>query len=327
MSRKKKLLTAASTFSVALGIGFVMQYGDAVASRLQPADQETAITPTELVAPQQASVVVALPVPKATQTLDIPVPVVLAALDTGNQTSGLSIEDAPTLIPEPVCDITMDALALPLAMVAVSIAAPCHPNAAVTIHHQGMMFTVVSDQAGQTEVLVPALAQEAFFISAFANGEGAVADVAVPELANVDRAALQWQGVNAVQLHALEFGADYDSEGHVWSAAARELDLVNLPQDGFLVTLGDPSLDTPLMAEVYTFPSGTTSLDGSIALTVEAEVTAENCGRDIAAQSIQIDPLSEPTAIDLTMTMPECSAVGEFLVLNNMFKDLKLAAK
>jgi hypothetical protein len=79
------------------------------------------------------------------------------------------------------------------------------------------------------------------------------------------------------------------------------------------------------MAEVYTFPTGTTSLDGSIALSVEAEITDANCGRAIAAQSIRIDPLSEPTAIDLNM--PECSAVGEFLVLKNMFKDLTLASK
>ena len=81
------------------------------------------------------------------------------------------------------------------------------------------------------------------------------------------------------------------------------------------------------MVEVYTFPTGTTSRDGSVALSVEAEVTAENCGRDVAAQSIQIDPASTLIAIDLTMTMPKCDAVGEFLVLKNMFKDLTLAAK
>jgi len=62
-------------------------------------------------------------------------------------------------------------------------------------------------------------------------------------------------------------------------------------------------------------------------LTVEVEVTQENCGREIAAQSIQLNAGLEPSAIDLTMTLPDCNAIGEFLVLKNMFEDLTLAAK
>ena len=189
------------------------------------------------------------------------------------------------------------------------------------------MFTILADAAGTTDILVPAMVKDAFFIAAFESGAGAVASVGVPELTNFDRAALQWQGVNAVQLHALEFGADYDTDGHIWSASAGDLDFVTLSQAGFLVRLGDDTRDSPLMVEVYTFPTGTTLRDGSVALSVEAEVTAENCERDVAAQSIQIDPASTPIAIDLTMTMPKCDAVGEFLVLKNMFKDLTLAAK
>ena len=57
MSRKKKIVTAASTFSVALGIGFVMQYGDAVASRSQP--DKVSATPSvaapEFVVPQDVN--------------------------------------------------------------------------------------------------------------------------------------------------------------------------------------------------------------------------------------------------------------------------------
>ena len=81
------------------------------------------------------------------------------------------------------------------------------------------------------------------------------------------------------------------------------------------------------MAEIYTFPSGMTAVSGDIVLNVEAEVTARNCGRSVAAQSIQISPISDPTIMDLTMAMPECVAIGEYLVLKNMFEDLTLAAK
>lgn len=321
MSRKKNFVTAATTFSAALGIGFVVQYGDAVASRIQPTPEPTLVLPEAVVVPQQASMVMELP------EMVIPAPeeaiIELAALEDVEVPEMV----APTVVPEPVCDVEMSADTLPMAMVAVSLTAPCQPNAAVTIHHQGMMFSQVTDENGQVDVIVPALAQDAFFISAFAGGEGAVASTPVPELANYDRAALQWQGVNAVQLHALEFGADYGTEGHVWSAAARDLDFVNPPQAGFLTSLGDIRAQNALMAEVYTFPTGQFNQDGTVALSVEAEITAENCGRDIAAQSIQLNPLQEPNAIDLTMTMPDCGAIGEFLVLKNMFKDLTLAAK
>ena len=329
MSRKKNLKTAATTFSVALGIGFVMQYGDAVASKLQPNAQDTAVvamTP-EMVIPTQITAASSIAVPEIlTPTPDEGV-IELAALDATLSDVEVPEIEAPTVMSEPDCQVDLSADTLPLAMVALSLTAPCSPNAAVTIHHQGLMFSLLTDEAGVLDVVVPAMAQDAFFISSFADGEGAVASTQVPDLASVDRAALQWQGLSAVQLHAREFGADYGSEGHVWKAAARELDFMNTEEAGFLVSLGDNRVDNPLQVEIYTFPSGMDQRDGSVALTVEAEVTAENCGRDISAQSVQINPGFDPTAIDLTMTMPDCDAIGEFLVLKNMFKDLTLAAK
>ena len=304
MSRKKKLITAAGTFSVALGVGFVMQYGSAGASRLQLAEglSATVILPADIVMPVEASLALPLVMPQATLPLDIPVPVQLAALNSVDENLFIPEIAAPSATPEKSCEVAVGATVLPLAMVVLSVTVPCEPNVALTIHHQGMMFAILTDAAGTADILMPAMA-------------------------NFDRAALQWQGVNAMQLHALEFGADYDTDGHVWSASSGELDFVAPSQAGFLVRLGDDSRDTPLMVEVYTFPTGTVSRDGSVALTVEAEVTAENCGRDVAAQSIQIDPTLAPIAIDLTMTMPECDAVGEFLVLKNMFKDLTLSPK
>ena len=322
MSRKKSFITAGVTFSVALSIGFVMQYGDAVASRFQPT-QEPAIVLPQMVMPQQSAMVTSLAVPEMVIPYAKEAAVELAALVDVPVPEPMT----PLAAPEPVCEVAMTADTLPLAMVAVSVVAPCQPNAAVTIHHQGMIFSQLTDETGRVDVVVPALAQEAFFIAAFAGGEGAVASTPVPDLSNYDRAALQWQGINAVQLHALEFGADYDSEGHVWAASTRELDFTSPPRAGFLTTLGDDRVNNALMAEVYTFPTGQYNQDGTVALSVEAEGTSANCGRDIAAPSIQLNPLQEPTAIDLTMTMPDCGAIGEFLVLKNMFKDLTLAAK
>lgn len=326
MSRKKKIMTAATTFCVALGIGFIMQYGDAVASRLQIAPDADTFIAADLVSPQQASLIASLAIPTAMAApLNIPVPVRIVALDdaASRLTDVTTIEAVPHL----ACAVSLGVTVLPLATVALAIDAPCQIDAPVTIHHQGMMFTVMTDGVGTRDILVPAMSQDAFFIASFADGAGAVASVSVPELVQFDRAALQWQGVDAVQLHALEFGAGYGGKGHIWAATEGVLDFVNPPSSGFLVRLGDDTRDVPLMAEIYTFPTGAVLRDGRVALSVEAEVTAANCGRDVNAQSIQFNPLSAPTAIDLTMTMPGCDAIGEFLVLKNMFRDLTIASK
>lgn len=329
MSRKKKFVTAASTFSVALGIGFVMQYGDAVASRSVPETQSA--TPTvaapEFVIPQEVSAASSFAIPEVSLPQVEVESVQLAALTSELGDVQAPVMDAPQATTEPACDIEMTADSLPLAMVALSINAPCNPQAAVTIHHQGLMFAYLTDEDGRLDILAPAMAEEAFFISSFANGEGAVASTIVTDLGTLDRAALQWQGVHAVQLHAREFGADYGTEGHVWNAAAREIDFAHPEKAGFLTTMGDMRVANPMMVEIYTYPTALGNRDGRVAMTVEVEVTEANCGRDIAAQSIQLNAGLDPSAIDLTMTLPDCDAIGEFLVLNNMFKDMTLAAK
>lgn len=384
MARVKQIAMAAGTFSVALGIGFVMQNGDALASRFgnddpasvpvapevapvalsqagvtatpapatpvvevaAPAEDSAPLeipmeTPTPVVAeaeaegpsmpavetPEQDSMVasaVALPEPAAPQTS--PAPVELAAMET---------DVAPTPMTDPiaepetaaVCDIGMTAEVAPAAFVDIAIDAPCYANTPFVVHHQGMMFTVMTDDAGHADIEAPALAEVAVFIAAFPDGEGNVVTASVPDFANYDRAVLQWQGDTQVMLSAYEFGAVYGEDGHVSRENARTIASAVDGDGGFLVSLGDARAENAMMAEVYTFPSGTSRNDGQVVLSAEAEITAGNCGNDIAAQSIQVFPDGNTMALDLAMTMPECDAVGDFLILQNMFEDLTLASR
>ena len=339
----RKAITAGGTFCVALGIGFAMQYGDALAARLGvdepiggPADRivmtPPVVTAGSMIAvapipmprtPAEPVTLAAIPQETMVPTLDMPGASAMTPASTDVMT------DAPALAAPEVaaCSPQMDAVALPLAMVRLTLADACHPSAPVTIHHQGMMFSAVTDAAGALTVDVPALARDALFVADFKSGIGAAASVMVPDLDNFDRAVLQWQGDDGVQIHALEFGAGYDDAGHVWSAQAGTVAAAQAGTGGVLTTLGDAGLSDALRAEVYTFPSGQSARDGQVQLNVEAEITSRNCGRDVAAQSIQIGPNQPVHAVDLTMTMPGCDAVGEFLVLKNMFADLTLAAK
>jgi hypothetical protein len=221
----------------------------------------------------------------------------------------------------------MDAVAGHAAMVTLTLAAPCYPNAVVAIHHQGMMFNMVTDDKGALTVEVPALDKDAFFIAAFDDGKGAVALTTVADLALYDRAVLQWQGEADVQLHALEFGAGYADKGHLWAASTGDTFATSVGTGGFISELGSGNSISGMKAEVYSFPTGLASIQGDIKLNVEAEVTARNCGRDIAAETIQVGPDMQSSVADLTMRMPACDAIGDFLVLKNMFEDLTIATR
>lgn len=218
------------------------------------------------------------------------------------------------------CAVKTDARAVADAHVLLSINAPCSVNERVTIHHQGMMFTEVTDASGSVLVRVPALQSSAVFVVSFANGGGTVARTNVPDLHAYDRVVLQWADRTGFELHAREFGAGYGEDGHVWNGSKPS------SGTGHMARLGRVSTLVPQLAEVYTFPRAAASVDGTIALSVETEVTTNNCARDIEAQVLQIGPRETLRTRDIVLTMPDCSAVGDFLVLNNVLDDLKIAS-
>jgi hypothetical protein len=330
------------TFVFALSIGFVMQYGDALAARFLPGDAEPELThqqaETLAVLGENSASITALPddativaiigdVEVAAPAAPIEQPVLLAAVDDAE--IDVPVFDAPIQSAAPNCDVTMTAIAQPHAMVEITVGTPCFANESLVIHHQGMMFTAHTSEDGMFNGLVPALAEDAFFIAAFDNGEGAIAQVMVPDLANYDRSVLQWQGAQDIHMHAREFGAGYGEDGHISNEfrVAGDMDLMEQGAGGYMHALGDAGGSNPLMAEVYTFPSGAAAADGAVLLTAEIEVTAANCGREIIAQSLQISPDADAIANDLVMMIPDCDAIGEFLVLNNMFRDLTIASR
>lgn len=350
MPQIRKIITAGVTFSVALGIGFVMQNGDVLAARfgteaqpVAPATIQVAVVKNDVtvfattsrpaqgpsIAPPAVETALAGAVvfPEVTDAPNFDAtPIQLASAEITPGFLPATLVDAARTTASADCRTVLTATADPAAMVGLSLSSPCNPNARVTLHHQGMMFTVRTDEDGTAFVDVPALAEVSVFIAAFENGDGAVATLMVPDVQDFDRAVLLSQGYAGLQIHALEFGASYGQEGHVWQSAARDAS-VSFAGQGFLVSLGSNEVENPMYAEVYSFPRNMADTAGSIALSVEAEITLDNCGHEISAQSIQIVPGHDNSAIDLTMTMPSCAAVGDFLVLSDMLEDLTLASR
>jgi len=336
MANIKQLGMAAGTFSVALGIGFVMQNGDALASRFSndasaaSAPEPAPFTAEETVQAEEVSLVEVAPQQVGVSVEpEIEAPLLVTA-------SAVSLP--PPQIEEPLvqpvattevmdCVPEMAGVAGAGSTVKIAVTAPCHLNTAFTVHHSGMMFSAMTNEDGRATLAVPALAEVAVVIAAFENGDGAVATAVIPDFADYDRAVLQWEGDAAVILSAYENGADFGDDGHIFAGNPGDTARLSTAEGGYLVRLGDSSIENAKMVEVYTFPSGMNGVISDVMLTAEVEITASNCGQEVNAQSIQVTPTGATSAIDLTLTMPECDALGDILILQNMFQDLTLAAR
>ena len=224
------------------------------------------------------------------------------------------------------CQVSAHAIPKKMATVELSIHAACFPNHRLTIHHNGMMFTDVTDHVGNLTRNVPALTENAVFVVELANGKGTVTMARVPTIRDVDRVVLQWAGQSDLQVHALEFGASYGEQGHVWSGAPPKED-ASPPTGGQVVKLGATGSWASRRAEVYSFPVAAISRQGQVRVSIETEVTSQNCGRDVLAQSVVIRGGAKPRTRELVLSIPGCSAIGDFLVLNNLVDDLMIAER
>jgi len=336
MKYRKEILTSAGTLACAIGIGFFMQNSQDPATDafegeiLANADAvildvgavtltaaEFADTSTSVAVRDVETPVAVMEPPRMPQE---PVEQAVSVIDVEELTTETEAVAAVQ------CEITAAARPVAAAMVNLTLEASCLPDERVTVHHSGLLFSQTTDADGTLDITVPALSRDAVFIVAFSNGEGGVAQTTVEEIADYDRVALQWKGDAGFQLHAREFGAEYGGAGHVWSGAARDMSYGVTGQGGFISKLGNPDVPDGLMAEVYTFPASTTQNAGDVALSVETEVGQNNCGLEIEAQTLQTFNGTDITTRDLTLSVPDCDAAGNFLVLNNLFEDLKIAS-
>ena len=223
--------------------------------------------------------------------------------------------------PAPACDMTLDLLADSNAMIGITVIAPCRPNQRVMVKHGGLSVTGKTSASGTMFMNLPAMEVQAKLDLTFPDGEKLGSVVEMPEVASLQRFAVQWLDRDAFQLQAFENGADYGQPGHV-SAAMPHTPAPGLASEGGFVTLlGDADVDLPMQAEVYTFP-----IRGSAEVLVEAAVTPETCGRELLGETISVVG-GTVNISELTLAMPECDAAGDILVLKNLVPEMTLASR
>ncbi|WP_380056057.1 hypothetical protein ACFE33_01670 [Falsihalocynthiibacter sp. SS001] len=223
------------------------------------------------------------------------------------------------------CKLEMEATPQAAAMVAIELTASCSPNQIFELSHNGLVVSGLTSGVGIAQMIVPAMAQTSDFTAKLEDEQVIKTSVEVEEFALYDRVALQWEGDTGLEMHALEFGADYGQAGHIWNNAPRTVDFATGALGGFMTRIDDVGAPNAKRAEVYSFPSGTIKREGAVRLVVKAEITQDNCGREVAAQTLQPKSTTGIETVDLRLKMPNCDAVGDVLVLNNLLRDLKIA--
>jgi len=224
------------------------------------------------------------------------------------------------------CGLTVTTEAQPAAMVALDIMDPCQPNARVVVEHSGLNLTGQTDAMGILTMDIPAFESPAFFTVRMPDGATASALAGLPDIANYARVGVQWQEDRALELHAMEFGATYGEPGHIWRDNRGSIARAEDGEGGFMTYLGSATVENPMLAEIYTFPRDTLDSDGTVRLSIEAPVTAANCGQDTLARTLETDTDGNVAVIELTFTVPDCDAIGEYLLLQNLLQDLRVAA-
>jgi hypothetical protein len=231
-------------------------------------------------------------------------------------------QDAEALSPFGLpCGLDVTAGCDGAAMIALDIAAPCHPDTAVTITHSGMTIAAQTDAVGLMTLDLPALEAPAFVTVTLPDGSASDVTVDVPDLADYDRVALAWQGDLGVELHVLENGAAWMSEGHVHPDAPRRHG--RRSGRGFLTLLGDGDLAAHAGAGLHH--------------TARQWARVHRAVHRRAGDGRQLHPTAEARLLHvvdgagadvmpLGFTYPTCDAVGDTLVLQNVFDDLRLAA-
>ncbi|THH34688.1 hypothetical protein E4Z66_17090 [Aliishimia ponticola] len=333
-------MTAVGTLACALGIGFVMQsseiskhrYGSESEDDSRPAEQIDAGADQH----EEVELGEAVQVQNITFTSAFSVPAMV--VPTAEQAQPLverhaGLLDAPRQrldqvpIAESGCGSVVVASPEPGAFVKLTIMARCAPNARATIHHDALIFTQSVDENGKLEVLVPALSSTANFNIELADGEDLTTLVTVPDMEDVRRVVLQYSAGDGFELHAREFGAEYGAEGHVWRGSGSSPEDFKAGKGGYLTVLGARDLEDAHIAEVYSYPAALSARNGQIDLSVEARITEANCGRQVQAQSLELKADGHVSNRSISLNVPGCDAEGDYLMLNNLFEDLKIAAR
>ncbi len=348
---KLRAITGAVVVTLAAGSGYFMQQSASVRADRAPGEPEIAAQ----VAPPQAALVAARgpAAPQSPQDSEIP-PAVPEVTRAAARPLLLIPGPAPLLpatpaAPQPQapvravaparagpadiaatnpareCEVGFTALAGRGAMVELTLEAPCYGGQIVEFFHADIRFSATLDPRGLVWLNVPALEEDAVFTARFADGRTETTEILMLTMSDYSRTALSWQGPAALGLYALENGAEYGAPGMVSAAQPYGPERALAGDGGFMTMLGEGGSGYRSM--VYSWPLRLGDTGPAPEISIEAEILAENCDREIRATLSRAGPGPSPALMPVFMAAPGCDAVGSYLVLKNLPQAVRIATK
>lgn len=328
MELKRRLSLVVAIMSVALASGHLVQNVLITPVKLasattdhQPVDITLVAAGPEVVLPAIKPAAIVMPTPSFAAIATDDAPSIFTPPEDSILQAELGTNPPVKIILADKCAMTFDLVAEPAAMIGLTLVAPCHANERVVLRHDGLAVTGKTSGTGALFVSLPAFNSTATVTVRFRDGQSVAATLTLPEATEVRRFGVQWLGDDAFQIHAFENGADYGQLGHVSAADPQLPPAGQTLSGGFLSVLGNDQVEFPMLAEVYTYPVAN---DAPVRIVVEAAVTKGTCAREILGETLA-DIGGVTTMTELTLAMPDCSAVGDILVLKNLDPDLKIA--
>lgn len=322
MDLKRRIAGVAAVAAIALGAGHLVQSrsaGKAPAERPAAQLREKPKAVQTVAAGPEATAPAPAPTPDPALAAITPAVPVAPPAPAPVETAPV-LAEVPAALPD--CTATLDLVPEPRAMIGVTLLARCHENERVILQHAGLAVTAMTTASGALFTGLPGLETEAKVTAVFVDGSRVEAQVSLPDLAALRRFGVQWQGDDAFQLHAFEGGAAYGQPGDLSAANPRTPSEALKAGQGYITLLGDPAAPAPLLAEIYTFPADPAAKADVV---VEAGVSKATCGREILGETLA-SLGGKATVTELTLAMPECDAVGDYLVLKNLAPQMNIAA-
>lgn len=325
---KKRAVRGIAVLAIALGAGQLVQGMSNKGAQAAPAADQTAaaeiaVKPSDIERVAASDVVTTAPAEP--ELLAIPaqpkpkLPDAVAAAPKSAEPEVLKPVEAVAADP---CPVTLDLSNGENAMIGLTLISPCHANERVVLKHAGLTVSAKTTVTGALFTDIPAMIQDATVEVMFNDGTLTSAQIAVPEFAEMQRFAVQWQADDALQIHAFEGVADFGSAGDISRGNPQTPAAGVPPKGGFITLIGDATTDLPMLAEVYTY-----AVDTSVKqeIVVEAPITATACDREILGQTLQTNA-GVVDIEDIALTMPQCDAIGDYLVLKNLASNTSIAS-
>ncbi len=340
---KKKIIRGVAVLAIAGAAGHFVQQSAATrraperaaqALVAKPTNIETVVATDKQMASTPAAAAPAME-PKLTvpQVTSLPSPDVAAAPVPKTPTIPLAIEPVPAPIlagtpaPAPAladadCTPILDLLSDDMAMIGVTLIAPCHGNQEFTLRHSGLVVAQTTNDKGSFFAFIPALTRDGAVSVTFKDGEVLNGAVEVPALDGIQRVSVIWQAPDVFGIQALEDGAVYGDQSAISADTPQIPAPGTIPTSGYLTRIGGTATGDAVMADVYTYPIGT---NAQPQILIEAAVTPDACDREVYAELVRTAQ-GKTSSEELVVTLPECGGENGFLVLNIPSGEQSIAA-